>query len=122
MSKLMKTAALVAALALALPSYAARGTADFRMFVAIGDSYGAAQTLTGVEPSAGLGQLILRGLGSEVDQALALHPTFIAVWLGGNDFLGAVSAGNPALLTTPTAFAAQYKALLDKLVAGAPNA
>ena len=213
MRKFMKTAAAVAALALALPLYAARGTADFRTLVIVGDSYGAgyesgslnanhqpyswgailarqvglpicatnaaitdvcfaiplvsppgipaemiltaagpisgtgqgvplmsgfgrpynnlsvpgytlqaAQVLTGSEATAGAGQFILRGLGSEVDQALSLHPTFIAIWLGGNDFLGAVSQGNPALLTSTTAFATQYKALLDKLTAGAPSA
>jgi lysophospholipase L1-like esterase len=213
MSKFIKTAALTLAAAIALPVFAARGTADFRTLVIIGDSYGAgyesgslninhqpyswgailaqqvglkicpvnapaaadcfaiplisypgipaesiltaagpvpgtgqgaplmagfgrpynnlavpgytlqaAQVLTGAEANAGLGQLILRGLGSEVDQAISLHPTFIATWLGGNDFLGAVSAGNPAALTTPAAFATQYKALLDKLAAGAPNA
>jgi lysophospholipase L1-like esterase len=87
-----------------------------------GYTVAAAMALTGTESNAGLGSLILRGLGSEVDQAIALHPTFIALWLGGNDFLGAVSQGNPALLTPPTTFATQYKTLLDRLVAGAPNA
>lgn len=213
MKTFFKSAALVLAAAIALPMYAARGTADFTRFVALGDSYGAgfesgslnerhqpfgwptiiakqvglkicapnasaadncfaiplvsypgipaesvltpagpvpgsgrgaplmsgfgrpynnlsvpgftlgaAQALIGTEANSGLAPLILRGLGTEVDQALTLHPTFIAVWLGGNDFLGAVSVGNPAALTSTTAFAAQYKALLDKLVAGAPSA
>jgi|ERR1041385_7720879 lysophospholipase L1-like esterase len=88
-----------------------------------GYTVGAVQALTGAEgAAAGLGQVILRGLGTEVDQALALHPTFIAIWIGGNDFLGAVSAGDPTKLTPPATFAAQYKAMLDKLTAGAPNA
>lgn len=87
-----------------------------------GYTVGAALTLTGAEANSGLGQLILRGLGTEVDQAIRLNPTFIATWLGGNDFLGAVSGGNPALLTSPAAFATQYKILLDRLVAGAPSA
>jgi lysophospholipase L1-like esterase len=87
-----------------------------------GYTVGAVQALTGAEPTSGLGQVILRGLGTEVDQALALHPTFIAIWIGGNDFLGAVSAGDPTKLTPPATFAAQYKAMLDKLTAGAPNA
>jgi len=52
-------------------------------------------TLTGKEgPSAGtaaaFAQFILRGQGTAVQEALALHPTFIAVWIGGNDLLGAV--------------------------------
>ena len=88
-----------------------------------GYTVGAVQALTGAEgAAAGLGQVILRGLGTEVDQALALHPTFIAIWIGGNDFLGAVSAGDPGKLTPTATFAAQYKAMLDKLTAGAPNA
>src|SRR5437016_6758622 len=87
-----------------------------------GYTVGAALALTGAEPTSGLGQVILRGLGNEVDQALSLHPTFIAVWLGGNDFLGAVSNGKPSLLTPTTTFTAAYNTMLDKLVAGAPNA
>jgi lysophospholipase L1-like esterase len=87
-----------------------------------GYTVGAALALTGAEPTSGLGQVILRGRGSEVAQALSLNPTFIAIWLGGNDFLGAVSAGDPTKLTTSAAFAAQYKTLLDTLTAGAPNA
>jgi lysophospholipase L1-like esterase len=87
-----------------------------------GYTVGAALTLTGAEANSGLGQVILRGLGSEVDQALKLNPTFIMVWLGANDVLGAVSQGNPAGLPSAAAFTAQYNAVLDKLVAGAPNA
>jgi lysophospholipase L1-like esterase len=88
-----------------------------------GYTVGAALTITGAEgAAAGLGQVILRGLGTEVNQALALHPTFIAVWLGGNDFLGAVSAGDPTKLTPIANFTAQYNALLDALIAGAPSA
>ena len=87
-----------------------------------GYTVGAALALTGTEPTSGLGQVILRGRGNEVDQALSLHPTFIGVWLGGNDFLGAVSNGKPSLLTPLATFTASYNALLDKLVAGAPAA
>lgn len=88
-----------------------------------GYTVGAAQALTGAEgAAAGLGQVILRGLGTEVQQAIVLHPTFIAIWLGGNDFLGAVSAGDPTKLTPVTTFTAQYNALLDSLIAGAPSA
>src|ERR1041385_6580291 len=88
-----------------------------------GYTVGAALTLTGAEGAqAGLGQVILRGLGSEVDQAIALHPTFLMVWLGANDVLGSVSKGDPSGLPSAAAFAAQYNTVLDKLVAGAPNA
>src|SRR5438067_1308475 len=87
-----------------------------------GYTVGAVLTIKGTEANAGLGLPILRGLGTEVDQALAQQPTFIAVWIGGNDFLGAVSQGNPDLLTPTATFTAAYNAILDKLVAGAPNA
>ena len=87
-----------------------------------GYTVGAALTLTGAEPISGLGQVILRGRGSEVAQALSQNPTFIMVWLGANDVLGAVSAGDPTKLTSTAAFTQQYNALLDALVAGAPNA
>jgi lysophospholipase L1-like esterase len=84
-------------------------------------------TVTGreVNPTRGverLAQFILRGLGTEVDQALAQQPTFIGVWIGGNDFLGAATSGTPALLTPAAAFKTQYETLLDRLIAGAPNA
>jgi lysophospholipase L1-like esterase len=89
-----------------------------------GYTVGAALTLTGAEANSGLGQLILRGLGSEVAQVAKLNPpaTFIAIWIGGNDFLGAVSAGRPSLLTDATAFRTQYATLLDTLIAAAPGA
>ncbi|MHB8999036.1 MAG: SGNH/GDSL hydrolase family protein, partial [Thermoanaerobaculia bacterium] len=64
----------------------------------------------------------LRGLGTAADQALALHPTFITVWAGSNDVLGAVLGGTPAALTPLAEFESAYTALLDRLVAGAPNA
>lgn len=83
-------------------------------------------TLTGKEQvtntQTAFAQFILRGLGTAADQALALHPTFISIEIGGNDVLGAVLAGTPAALTPLDAFKADYTALLDKLVAGAPNA
>ncbi len=87
-----------------------------------GYTVGATLALTGAEPTSGLGQVILRGLGTEVDQAIALKPTFIAIWIGGNDFLGAVSQGSPNTLTPLASFTAQYGAMLDKLIAGAPGA
>lgn len=87
-----------------------------------GYTVGATMLFTGAEPTSGLGQAILRGLGTEVDQAIALHPTFIAIWIGGNDFLGAVGAGSPTGLTPLATFQTQYAAMLDKLIAGAPTA
>lgn len=87
-----------------------------------GYTVGATMALTGKEANSGLGQVILRGLGSEVDQAIASKPTFIAIWIGGNDFLGSVTNGTNLGMTSTADFTAQYNAMLDKLIAGAPNA
>lgn len=67
-------------------------------------------------------QLILRGLGTAVDQAIALNPTFISVWVGGNDVLGAILSGDPRSLTPLEQFRDDYNAMLERLTAGAPNA
>ena len=84
-------------------------------------------TLTGREQNpqgtaAQMAQFILRGLGTPVQQALAQQPTFVAIWIGGNDLLGAVLSGTPAALTPVDTFRTAYNAMLDQLVAGAPNA
>ncbi len=83
-------------------------------------------TLTGAQPvtntPTAFAQFILRGLGTAADQALVQQPTFISVWIGGNDLLGAVLDGTPNSLTNLEAFDHDYNALLDRLIAGAPNA
>lgn len=83
--------------------------------------------LTGAEQNpqgtaAQTARFILRGLGTPVQQAIAQQPTFIAIWIGGNDLLGAVLSGTPAALTPVDTFRTAYNAMLDQLVAGAPNA
>ncbi|HVG25935.1 MAG TPA: SGNH/GDSL hydrolase family protein [Thermoanaerobaculia bacterium] len=94
-----------------------------------GATVGALLTLTGGEtPTAGeptavsMARFILRGQGTAVQQALAQNPTFIAIWIGGNDALSAVFSGTPASMTSATDFRARYDAMLSALVAGAPNA
>ena len=94
-----------------------------------GATVGALLTLTGAEqPTAGeptavsMARFILRGQGTAVAQAIAQGPTFIAVWIGGNDALSAVFAGTPAVMTSSADFKTRYEALLNALVAGAPNA
>lgn len=67
-------------------------------------------------------QMILRGQGTSLDQAIALRPTFVAIWLGGNDVLGSAQAGTDKLMTPVADFRAAYAAMLDKLIAGAPAA
>jgi lysophospholipase L1-like esterase len=64
-----------------------------------------------------LAQFILRGPVSEVDAVTSLHPTFILVWIGGNDFLGSATNGTAAGLTPLATFTTAYGQMLDKLVA-----
>ena len=94
-----------------------------------GGTVGALLTITGAEPQqpneptpVSFGRFILRGLGTPVQQAVAQHPTFIALWAGGNDYLNVMFSGNPATVTSIDDFKARYEAILDALIAGAPNA
>src|SRR5207245_9915049 len=53
----------------------------------------------------GLHDIIRRGLGTQVQQASALRPTAITLWIGNNDVLGAALRGRAVdgLTLTPTA-------------------
>jgi len=64
-----------------------------------------------------LAQFILRGPVTEVDSVVAQKPTFILVWIGGNDFLGSATNGTTTGLTSVAAFTSAYNTLLDKLTA-----
>ena len=61
----------------------------------------------------------LLGGHTEVAAARRAQPTFVTVWLGNNDVLGAIldpaDAGNPALVTPPATFATRLNILLDSL-------
>ena len=61
----------------------------------------------------------LLGGHTQVAAARRAQPTFVSVWLGNNDVLGAIldtaNAGNPALVTPPDSFAARLNVLLDSL-------
>jgi lysophospholipase L1-like esterase len=94
-----------------------------------GGTVGALLAITGAEPPSAndttpvvFGRFILRGQGTAVQQAVAQHPTFIGVWAGGNDYLGAALAGTPTRLTSVADFKQRYEAILDALIAGAPGA
>src|SRR5436305_977716 len=64
-----------------------------------------------------LAQFILRGPVTEIDAVSSLKPTFILVWIGGNDFLGSATNGTTTGLTSVAAFTTAYGTMLDKLVA-----
>jgi len=62
--------------------------------------------------------------GSQVDQAIALNPTFVFLENVGNDYLGAVLSGTviDGITVTPLApFTADYNTALSKLKAKQPN-
>ena len=61
--------------------------------------------------------LVLRGIGTQFQQAKALHPTFVTCWIGNNDILGyATSGGVPSTLLTPASlFDDLYNKLGDSL-------
>lgn len=55
---------------------------------------------------------------TQLEAAAAIRPTFVSVWLGNNDVLGAIldaNAGDPSLVTPPTEFAASYAAVMDSI-------
>lgn len=70
-------------------------------------------------------QIVLRGLGPAVGQAAALQPTFVTIWIGNNDVLGAVTSGiaiEGVTLTPLNEFAGNYLTLLETLTTAAPAA
>ncbi len=71
-----------------------------------------------VTVTGGLHDAILRGLGSQLQQAVALQPTFVTLWAGNNDALSAALSGRViegVTLTTPADFTADYQAVVNAL-------
>lgn len=69
----------------------------------------------------GLHDLVLRGLGSQLEQALLLEPTFVSLWAGYNDLLRAAVSGivlDGVTMLPGSEFAAQYNSIVQSLVAG----
>jgi hypothetical protein len=56
----------------------------------------------------GFHDIILRGFGTQLEEAVSLQPTFVTLWIGNNDALGAATSGNVALLTPLATFQAGY--------------
>lgn len=61
--------------------------------------------------------LLLLGGRTQVQAAVAADPTFVSVWLGNNDVLGAALSGvaDETTITQTPAFEANYTAVLDSL-------
>lgn len=73
------------------------------------------------DPASGPNTLttVLGGGHTQLQNAAMVRPTFVTVWIGNNDALGAVltvgNAGDPSLVTDPGTFATRYTAMMDSL-------
>jgi len=80
-----------------------------------------ASAMAGGDPNTFV-DIVLRGSGnSPLGQAIAQSPTFVTLWIGNNDVLGAVVNGDviPGMLPTPTA---TFQMLFEGIVASLANA
>jgi lysophospholipase L1-like esterase len=74
--------------------------------------------------AGGFHDLILRGRGTQIQQAVGSRPSFLTLWIGNNDVLGAAIRGRAidGVTLTPTAtFRQAYGAIVSALTStGAP--
>jgi hypothetical protein len=58
---------------------------------------------------------------TQIERMQEAHPTFVSVWIGNNDVLGALTSstnpGDPTLITPLALFTAQYDSVLDAIEA-----
>ncbi len=69
----------------------------------------------------GFHDLVLRGLGTQLEQALLLEPALVSLWVGLGDALGAAISGivlDGVTLTPTERFSADFNAIVQSLVAG----
>ena len=80
--------------------------------------------LTTVTDNGGLHDLILRGLGTALQQALVQQPTFVSLWIGNDDVLAAAVSGiviDGVTLTVPAAFEADLRSIVGAIRASGAN-
>lgn len=71
-----------------------------------------------VTDNGGLHDLILRKLGTQIQQAVFLKPTFTTIWIGNNDVLAAATSGRviEGVTITPVAqFEADFKTVVGAI-------
>ena len=69
--------------------------------------------------SNGLTQIVLGGR-TQVQAMRAAHPTFVTLWIGDNDVLGAVltvNSGDSTLITPTASFQSDYRKVMDSIKA-----
>jgi lysophospholipase L1-like esterase len=74
--------------------------------------------LTRTTDAGGLHDLVLRGLGTQVQQAVSLRPTAVTLWIGNNDILAAALRGRAVdgvTLTPAATFRATYAQIVAAL-------
>lgn len=67
---------------------------------------------------SGMHDIILRGLGPQIAQAVAQRPSFVTLWIGNNDVLRAAISGRAlenVTLTPAADFRTRYQQLVDTL-------
>ena len=86
------------------------------------DSTNCASALFANSPNP-LFNLILRGIGTQFQQAKLLHPTFVTLWIGNNDVLGFAASGGvaPAAPTDAATFQGLYSLLADSIASLGAN-
>jgi lysophospholipase L1-like esterase len=89
-----------------------------------GESVHSMLTVTSDVPATGRPgphDLVLRGInpgghpGTQLVEVLAAQPTFVTLWIGNNDVLGAATQGNLALLTPVASFTADYNTIVGAI-------
>ena len=75
-----------------------------------------ADALSRTTDNGGLHDLVLRGRGSQVAQAVAARPSFVTLWIGNNDVLGGVIQGRAVegvTVTPAAAFRSSYQQVIN---------
>jgi phospholipase/lecithinase/hemolysin len=83
-----------------------------------GETAGTMITVRSDVPSTGkpgLHDLILRGFGTQLEEVIGAKPTFVTLWIGNNDALGAATSGNVALLTPLPVFTHEYQTIVGAI-------
>ncbi len=60
-------------------------------------------------------EVILRGMGTQLEQAIRLDPGLITLWVGNNDVLGVANGGDVADITPIDEFEEDYREILEEL-------
>jgi len=63
----------------------------------------------------GLHDLILRGFGTQLQLVIGAKPTFVTLWIGNNDALGAATTGDVTKLTPLPVFTQEYQTIVGAI-------